>query len=106
MGGKWSRTKGHSFERRIAALLRQVFPNAKRHLEYQDGEAFGVDIANTGHYRIQCKKHRCYVSINTIDEVEHDALFEVPVLVTAADGKPAMAVLPFDELLRLLKCSQ
>ena len=99
--GKSQRTKGHSFERKVAAQLREIFPDAKRHLEYQDGEAYGVDIANTGPFAIQCKKHRNYVSITKIFEVKDDS--KIPVLVTAGDRLEAMAVLPFNEFLRLVK---
>lgn len=101
--GRRSRNKGHSFERELAILLRPVFPNARRHLEYQDAEANGVDLVETGFFRFQSKKCKSYVSINTIDEIQCDRLLgEVPVLVTAADHKPAMAVLHFEDLLALI----
>ena len=49
MSGRKSRDKGHNFERQIARELREVgFPEARRHLEYQDGEANGVDIQGFG----------------------------------------------------------
>lgn len=54
MSGKTSRRKGHNFEREVAIMLRQYFPDAKRQLEYQEG--LGYDIANTGEFSIQCKK--------------------------------------------------
>jgi len=98
--GASQRIKGVQFERKVASQLRRIFPEAKRHLEYQDGEAYGMDIANTGEYAFQCKKHKKYVSINTIKEIKCDL---IPVLVTAADREEVMAVLPFDELLRLLE---
>lgn len=102
--GRRARSKGHSFEREIAIRLREIFPGARRHLEYQDSEANGVDIAETAHFRIQCKKLKQYAPVTTIDEIVHDRFFgEVPILVTAADSRPAMAVLPFDDLLALLK---
>jgi hypothetical protein len=101
--GKLSRVKGHSFEREIAAALRLVFPSARRHLEYQASEARGFDIANTGHYRIQCKRGRRYASLSAIKEVDADpVLGEVPVLVTRGDNEPALVALPLDEFLRLL----
>lgn len=104
MGGATSRRKGHQFERNTAIALRHLFPEARRHLEYQDGEANGVDISNTGIYRVQCKKLRAYVSVNTINEIQCDrGLGEVPILVTAADNKPAMAVVYFEDLVTLLE---
>ncbi len=101
--GKLSRTKGHSYEREIAAALRVVFPEARRHLEYQDAECFGVDLVNTGHYRIQCKRGRKYASLSAIEEVQaFEFLGEVPVLVTQGDHKQTLVALPFDEFLSLI----
>lgn len=102
--GKYQRKKGHQFERDIAIKFREIFPGARRHLEYQDGECFGVDLAKTDPYKVQCKKLAQYASVNTIFEVQCDEMLgDVPVLVTAGDNKPAMAVIPLDEFLRLLK---
>lgn len=53
MSGKTARRKGHNFEREVAILFREFYPEAIRNLEYQEGE--GVDIANTGEFSIQCK---------------------------------------------------
>ena len=101
--GKMSRQKGHAFEREIAQAFRLVFPEARRHLEYQKSEARGFDIANTGKYRIQCKRGRRYASLSAIKEVDADeVLGEVPVLVTRGDNEPALVALPLDEFMRLL----
>lgn len=94
------RTKGHAFERKIAQQFRPFFPEARRHLEYQDGEANGVDIANTGKFKIQCKKHKSYVPINTIKEIKEKG---VPLLITAGDHKEPMVVIPLKDFLNLLK---
>ena len=101
--GKLSRTKGLSFERQIAIKLREIFPNARRHLEYQSEEANGVDLVNTGAFRIQCKKLKKYAPITCIEEVVCDPVMgDIPVLITAGDNKPAMAVLPLDDFLKLI----
>lgn len=102
-GGAYSRRKGHAFEREIAVRLRPYFPKCRRHLEYHSEDANGVDLVETEHFRFQCKKLKTYVSVNTIKEIEHEkALGEIPVLITAGDNEPAMAVLPLDDLLSLL----
>jgi hypothetical protein len=99
-----ARRKGHSFEREVAILLRNAFPKARRHLEYQAIEANGVDITGTGFYRFQCKRLKKYASITAINEIDYSEFMgEVPVLVTKGDKTPIMAVLPFDELLRLIE---
>lgn len=51
--GKSERTKGHNFEREIAAAVRPYFPNACRGLQYRDG-ADAPDVENTP-YHFECK---------------------------------------------------
>lgn len=101
---KLSRTKGHSFERSIAKLIRHLYPESRRHLEYQDAEANGVDLVNTGYYRIQCKRGRRYASLSAIEEVTADELLgEVPILITQGDHKRILVAMPFEEFLRLIE---
>lgn len=97
-----SRTKGHSFEREIAARLRGVFPKALRELEYQKSKALGVDLGGTGRYRVQCKRFRKYANPSRISEIRSDGEF-VPVLVTKADRGETLAVLPLDHLIELIE---
>lgn len=102
--GALSRNKGHQFERDVAIALRDVFPKARRHLEYQDSQANGVDLAETGKFHFQCKKLKRYASIATINEVQCDRrLGDVPVLVTAGDREPAMVAMHFGDFLDLLR---
>lgn len=104
MSPKRARQKGIEFELKTAQKLRCVFPAVSRRLEFQKLKVRGIDLDNTGFYKFQCKKLAKYVSVSTIKEIEFDALLgEVPVLVTAGTNMEAMAVLPFDELVRLLK---
>lgn len=105
--GKRSRRKGHSFERDVAIALRGLYPKAKRQLEYQEDECVGVDIANAGPFKIQCKKLKKYAPIKYIEEVKCDrTLGDIPILITAGDGEEAMTVIPFEEFLRLVKASR
>lgn len=102
--GKRARTKGHSFEREVAQALRVVFPKARRHLEYQDGECFGVDLAETGIFRFQCKRGVRYAPLTALSEIQYDAfLGEIPVLVTKGDGLPALVALPLEDFISLLE---
>lgn len=105
MGGRHSRNKGLSFERWVADKFRAVFPDAKRKLEYQKDECIGVDIENTGPYKIQCKAYKTYAPIMKIFEVEHKG-GEIPILVTKGDRLEPMAVIPLMKLIRLMKEAQ
>ncbi len=101
--GRMARRKGHAFERTVAILLRSVFPKVRRHLEYQDAEANGVDLVETGHYRIQCKRGRKPAPLSAIKEVQADELLgEVPVLITQGDHERILVAIPFEEFLRLI----
>jgi len=100
--GKGQRVKGHGFERWVANQLKQVFPDAKRHLEFQGTEARGFDLDNTGQYHIQCKAYRGYAPISKIQEVHPEDGF-TPVLVTKGDYLEPMAVLPLSAFIELLK---
>lgn len=105
--GRHARRKGHQFERDVAISLRGVFPEARRHLEYQHQEANGVDLVNTGRFLFQCKKLKAYAPISTINEIQaHRALGDIPVVVTAADNSPWMAVLYYDDLIELISFYQ
>lgn len=102
--GRSVRARGHAFERELANMLKHVFPDARRHLEYQKEEANGVDLVGTYPYLIQAKRKARYASLNDIRQVDCCRIAgEVPVLVTKADGVETLAALPFDELIRLLE---
>lgn len=99
-----SRKKGHDFERWIAEKLRPIFPRARRHLEFHRLDANGVDLQETGIYKIQCKRFAKYAPIACIQEVKcAEELGDVPVLITAGDELPPLVVIPLDEFIRLVK---
>ncbi len=101
--GKMARSKGHTFERLIAVMLRGIYPAARRHFESQKEEANGVDLVNTGYYRLQCKRGRKYANLRAIKEVQADeAMGEIPVLVTQGDRERILVAIPFEEFLRLI----
>ncbi len=108
MGGKLSRTKGHSFEREIAKALRKIFPKARRHLEnHEEDAANGADLIFTGKYRIQCKRGRKPSSLSAIKQVKADEMFgEVPILVTQGDRERILVAMPWEEFLRLIQKGQ
>lgn len=102
--GKLSRVKGRAFEQLIAKMLRPIFPDARRHLEFQAFEAaFGADLAGTGPYQIQCKRGRKWCSLSAIEQVKADEAFgEIPLLVTQGDFKRILVAMPIEAFLGLL----
>ena len=101
------RRKGHSFERQIANQLKEIYPNAARQLEYQEG--FGYDIANTGKLRIQCKSYANYAPISKIFEAYKSCNDDnqcIPMLVTKGNNMEVMAVVPFYFMKELIKLYQ
>lgn len=102
---KLSRTKGHDFEREIAQRFRVVFPRARRQLEYNEMDCNGVDLADTGSYRIQCKRKKKYSNPSAIAEIQIKDPSDIPVLITKADHKQPLAILPLEHLIELIaKC--
>lgn len=96
---KYNRTKGHNFEREIAQDFRSIgYTDAKRNLEYNEGDT-GTDLVGTGNFRVQCKSRKNYVSVNTIEEISIDSDGLSPLLITKANNKEPMAILPW----RILK---
>jgi hypothetical protein len=106
--GRRSRDKGKVFENWVCQKLRKIYPDVRRQLEFQkDVAREGVDLVHTGRLKIQCKKLKGYAAINAIFQVQIDPLEGgCPVLITQADRREAMAVLPLDELIRLLRNSR
>lgn len=103
MSGKRSRTKGHSFERWCANKFKKFFPNARRHLEYHSADANGIDLVDTGSFRVQCKRSKNYASFNMIKQVEIDPIEGgIPLLISKADRCEPMVAMYFDDFLRLL----
>ncbi|MHC4621473.1 MAG: hypothetical protein ACYTEQ_27340 [Planctomycetota bacterium] len=59
--GRGARRKGHDFERHVAQLFRRWFPDARRGLQYQDGEHC-PDVQGTPFY-VECKRYAKYLPL-------------------------------------------
>lgn len=97
-----ARRKGHSFERYIARLMRGIgYEKAGRQLEYQANNANGIDLADTGRYKIQLKKTKKYVPMTAIEEVrgKND---DIAVLIAAGDSQPPLVVMYLPDWLELV----
>jgi hypothetical protein len=101
---KCGAAKGKKFERECANILGHIFPEAKRHLEYQADEALdGEDLEGTDIFKFQMKNRQNYAPVGTIKEVRTKDPNHIPVLVTKGNRMDAMAVLPFEKFVTLLE---
>jgi hypothetical protein len=104
--GKAAREKGIAFEQYLVKRFRLAgFIAAKRHMEFQEAEAEGYDLDNVGPFRVQAKRYEHYVPISTIFDIVCPP-GAVPVLVTKPDKGPAIACLPLEDFLRLVRSAQ
>ena len=102
---KAARRKGISFEQEIARRFQQVgYKQARRHLEVQMQESgTGIDLLGTGPFRVQCKKTKKYVSLNTIKEIVSEREFgDIPVLIAAGDHQEPLATMYLDDFFRMV----
>lgn len=83
--------------------MRKLYPAARRHLEYQDGEANGIDIANTGHYKVQCKCLRNQPNIPAVmKEIQNVGIEEIPMVIWKQDGKGEFAAFRLEDAILLM----
>jgi hypothetical protein len=101
--GAMQRRKGHGYEREIAIKFRELYPGAKRKLEYQMDECTGVDLEGVGPFLIQCKRLRKYASISKIKEVEGRGIH---ALVTRGDNERDVICLYLADFLKILKLAK
>ncbi len=105
-----SRQKGHAYERKIAVDFQEMGFDAITKRAARGGDFSisddGIDLVGTEPFAVQVKRYRDYVPVNTIEEIQDPdgpLGLAVPLLITKADHKPAMAVLPWNELQKLIK---
>lgn len=95
------------FERTVAEKMRTVFPNAKRHLEFQSQEAKGVDLDHTGPFQVQCKALHASPNVPKVfSEFTDLSQEQIPVIAFKVDGKGTYMAFRFDDALRLMKAFQ
>lgn len=124
---KTARKKGHDFERSVAREFQELgwedamTTRAARGGDWSHADD-GIDLVGTEPFAVQCKRLQGYASVNTIEEIKPgkrtdacighfkdgnfhvtDQVDQIPLLLTRANGKPTMAVLPWDELKKLLR---
>lgn len=107
------RAKGHSFERWCANKFRitEVFPFAKRHLEMQMQEADGIDLDNTGHFKIQCKVGKqipkvIYDWYNKISSKKGHGYDDIETIVMKRDKENPLVVMCLDDFIKIVKLAR
>ena len=62
----------------------------------------GIDLVDTDPFSIQCKSYAKYHSVSKTEEITPEE-GKIPLLLMKADHKPVMAVLPWEELKKLIR---
>ena len=102
--GASQRRKGHGFEREVASLLRPVYPNATRGLQYKMDRPV-PDVDNTD-YWVECKvgaapNIRAAFRQSEADKATASDLRPI-IVVTKKDHEKAVASMYLDDFLALL----
>lgn len=101
--GRLSRTKGQVFERAIAARMREVFPNARRGLQFRDGMEC-PDVEECPGWHLETKHHARLNVHAALRQAIHDAKpGSVPVVVAKANRTEPIVVMQFEDWLDLVK---
>lgn len=90
MGGRAARTKGHSFEREVAILLRQIDKGARRNVE--ETQVSGLDIKTSLPLGIQCKRFKNWhitPEAALLQAASASEPHQTPVLISKIDHKEA-----------------
>lgn len=101
MSGRYSRTKGHSFEREIARLLRPLYPQARRGLQYRDGVE-ACDVEGTP-FHIECKRMKKVDIKKAFAQAKKDCQGKrIPIVISKEDRQEILITLDADgELLTI-----
>jgi len=100
--GRSARKKGHNFECKCAQDFRGI--GYDKCITSRQGNRLadenGIDLLNTGGFDIQCKNYASYRPVGTIFEIHGH---KVPIVITNAARQPTMAIIPWKDLMNLIK---
>lgn len=101
-----SRTKGHGFERNIAAKLREIWPHCMTsRAGNPQADQMGVDLINTGQFNFQLKameRSPTYHSI--LDQMPKDGNYNV--ILHKRNRKGIIAVMDFDDFIEIIQSNK
>jgi Holliday junction resolvase len=97
-----SKRKGCVGEREVAKILREHgYTDAKRGQQYHGGGE-SPDVTGLPGFHIEVKRVEKLHLWNALDQAEADARDgEVPIVVHRVNHRPWVAILPFEDFLRL-----
>ncbi len=101
MSGKRSRTKGHNFERLVATLFKQIGFEARRGLQYRDGED-APDVVGVENYWIECKRGKRVAIKRAMTQASEACGGKEPIVVSKEDRSPIYVTMRFEAFAELL----
>lgn len=98
------RTKGANYEREVARLYRKLgYKNARRKLD-QYQISGGLDLDNTGHWKVQCKACKKLNFIAAYNEAKSECgETDIAVLHAKIDHKGSFVLLSESDFIELVK---
>ncbi len=113
--GRTARTKGHNFERLIAAVFRDVYgPEVRRGHQARAGhdQPDVVLPAGAGLW-LECKRHRVVNIPDALAQAlsdlskssSHNPDNDIPVAVTKSDRKPEIVSVYLEDFIKLLRAA-
>lgn len=99
--GRSQRVKGHSFERKIAQLMRRWFPDAKRGYQTRGGGKEQADVINTP-YHIECKVGKKPNIKAAYLQAREDTQGEPPIAITKWDREEPLVTMSLTDWFSML----
>ena len=100
--GKAERIKGHNFEREISRQIRDIFPESRRGLQYQDGSKHS-DVEGTP-FHIECKCGKKQNPRKALRQaISDNKKGRMPIAVIRDDRKPAFVCMLWEDFKELVK---
>jgi hypothetical protein len=105
LSGRYSRRKGHDFERRVAKDLREIgYEDARRGLQSQGGEEMPPDVIAPP-FAIQCKNHAKKVHYRkAMEQAEGECpKGHYPVVVVKEGRQKPLVIMTYEDWLDLVR---
>jgi hypothetical protein len=100
--GASQRRKGHNYEREIARVFREIYPGARRGLQYRDGSE-AADVEGTP-FHIECKRGKAISVFAALKQAEAAASRGmVPIVVAKRDRERDVVMLSLEDFLELIR---